>query len=91
METKTVAKTALACKLLIFNAICALLFPILVVVFSPFYICAGVLQCLGDIIAPIVRENKKLIKPHIFIIKNENTKNHAHVMGQITKEDVRNN
>jgi hypothetical protein len=42
-------------------------------------------------IVPIIEENKIIYSQHVFIIKKENTKNHAHVMGQITKEDVRNN
>lgn len=91
METQTVAKTALACKLLIFNAICIVIFLLWVPISLPFYLCMGVFRCVRDIIVPIIKENKRLYSEHVFIIKKENTKNHAHVMGQITKEDVRNN
>jgi hypothetical protein len=91
METKTVAKTALACKLLIFNALCLLIFLLWVPISLPFYLVAGFFRCVSDMISPIIEENKSIYLQHVFITKKENTKNHAHVMGPITKESVRNN
>lgn len=91
METKTVAKTALACKLLIFNALCIVIFLLWVPISLPFYLCVGVFRCMRDMIVPIIEENKTIYSQHVFIIKKENTKNHISNMVTITKEDVRNN
>lgn len=91
METKTVAKTALACKLLIFNALCLLIFLLWVPISLPFYLVAGFFRCVSDMISPIIEENKSIYLQHVFITKKENTKTDASCHRILKAEDVRNN
>ena len=91
METKTVAKTALACKLLIFNALCLLIFLLWVPISLPFYLVAGFFRCVSDMISPIIEENKSIYLQHVFITKNRNTKTDASCHRILKAEDVRNN
>ena len=91
METQTLSKTALACKLLTFNALCIAIFLLWVPITLPFYLFAALIKCFRDIIEPVIRENRNIVEANRMVQNFENTKNHAHVMAPIKREDVRNN
>lgn len=91
MTAKLSPKAALACNLLVFNALVAFLFIIWMPFSLVFYILLGIFKSFFDFIHPWIVENKEIVLAYKNRIKNENNKNHAHVMAPIPAEDVRKN
>lgn len=91
MTAKLSPKAALACNLLVFNALVAFLFIIWMPFSLVFYILLGVFKSFYDFIHPWIVENRGIVLAYKNRIKNKNTKTDASRHRILKAEDVRKN
>lgn len=86
MFEKFPRNAAMACNLLVFNALCVVIFSIILPFLLAWNLVYAVYKSIADLVVPLIEENKRIYHSYY---PRKNKKTQAHVSGVSKKEDVR--